>query len=116
MAADVSKLLEDVPGSTSELNALTQAGRTADVADGDMMAMLAEALQQRLAKAHKGGSPWLFGLDAKLAARRVARHMRNLAALRMESAKEWRTLWFTYQAYFVNTQAKEPQNGFDVDK
>jgi hypothetical protein len=110
-AEDYRKII--TPYSTSEMNAMCEAARHHFHDLHDRLFVVGAELYVGLSKLD--GRTGMFGLDTKLAARRVVKNFVHAGALNLEAAKAVRRAYTTYQQLYV-VGAGEKRRGFQVDK
>lgn len=116
MPMTTSQHIMATPSSTSELNRECDKARAALHAQHDELVTVAAELYAALCKAR--GHRLLFGIDIKLKARRVVRHLIHAAEMQLEAGRAVIACWITFQTQILNAdQAVRPgQSGFNPDK
>jgi hypothetical protein len=107
---DYGKII--TPYSTSEMNAVCEATRHHLHDLHDRLFVISAELYVGLSKLD--GRTGLFGVDTKLAARRVTKNLVHAGALELEAAKAISRTWTVYQQLFVAGGNKS--RGFQVNK
>jgi hypothetical protein len=100
------------PHNTSEFHAMAEAARRLFHTQHDQLVTISAELRRDLAAI--GGSPMLLGLDGKLAARKVARHLAVAAGYQLASAQAVIRSWTEYQRLYLGRP--ENKRGFDINK
>jgi hypothetical protein len=108
--ATASKIV--TPHNTSEFHAMAEAARRLFHTQHDQLVTVSAELRRDLAAI--GGSPMLLGLDGKLAARKVARHLAIAAGYQLVSAQAVIRSWSEYQRLYLGRP--ENRRGFDINK
>lgn len=109
MAKGIEGLI--TPYSTSEFHAMVEQVRAHHNAAHDQYSTVAVELRRGLGKAQ--GVPGLFGMDVKIAARRVTRHLAHAAGLEMATAKALIRSYEMYNELFLGRSAAK--RGFDIN-
>lgn len=102
----------ETPTSTAELHKMCDEARRHYHAQADAVGVVAADLQGRLAKVAPGNA-MLLGMDSRMVARRITKHLKLAADLNAQSARSFMACWSTYQEYILNTR-KTAQAGFTV--
>lgn len=101
------------PYSTSEFHALVEAARAHHWAMQDQLLTIAAELHRALSRMQGGRG--LAGLDVKIAARRVTRHLAKAGALNVGVAQEIAFSYNQFTRLFLN-KTSTPSRTFDLDK
>lgn len=102
----------DTPTNTDELHKMCDEARRHYHAQSDAVGVMAADLRARLAKVAPGNA-MLLGMDSRMVARRIAKHLTLAADLNAQSARAFMACWSSYQEYILNTR-KSAQAGFTV--
>jgi hypothetical protein len=102
----------NTPTNTAELQKMCDEARRHYHAQADAIGVLATDLRSRLSKV-ANGSPVLFGLDSKMVARRVTKHLMLAADLNAQSARAFMACWGAYQEGILNVK-QQANAGFTV--
>lgn len=104
------------PSNTSELNKECDRARAILHAQHDDLVTTAAELYAALCKSK--GHPLLLGIDVKIKARKVIRHLIHAAEMQLEAGRAIISCWTTYQTQILNAdQAVHPgRSGFDPTK
>lgn len=102
------------PYNTSEFHAMVEAVRAHHWASHDQYVVVASELYRSLAKAQ--GTRGLLGMDVRIAARRVTRHLAHAAGYEIAAAKAAVRSYTLFTELFLNKSSAAPQRGFDLDK
>src|SRR5688572_12037675 len=100
------------PYSTSEFHAMVEAARAHHNAAHDQYSTVAADLRKGLSKAQ--GVRGLMGLDVRIAARRVTRHLVHCAGLEQATARALVRSYEMYNELFLG-KASARNRGFDVN-
>lgn len=102
------------PYTTSEFQAMIEAARAHHHSMYDQYHVIAVELRRGLGKVE--GAKGLFGIDVKIAARRVTRHLAHAASLELETAKAVLRSYHVYQELYLNRPQNPPASSFQIDK
>lgn len=102
------------PYNTSEFHAMVEGVRAHHWASHDQYVVVASELYRSLAKAQ--GTRGLLGMDVRLAARRVTRHLAHAAGYEIAAAKAAVRSYTLFTELFLNKSSAAPQRGFDLER
>lgn len=102
------------PYTTSEFHKLVELLRSHHHAEYDQMVVVAAELRRMLGKVQ--GAPGLVGIDSKIAARRVTRHLSHAAGANLVVAKATVRAYDLYVELFTGKRAGPHGKTFDVNK
>lgn len=102
------------PYTTSEFHAITELIRKHHHAVHDQKVVVAAELRRMLGKVQ--GATLAFGVDSKIAARRVTRHIAHSGALDLAAAKATVRAFDLYVELFTGRRAGPHGKTFNVNK
>lgn len=102
------------PYTTTEFAAMVEQARAHHHSMYDQYHIIAVELRRGLGKVQ--GARGLLGLDVKIAARRVTRHLAHAASLELETAKAVLRSFHVYQEHFLGKPGNPPASTFQIDK
>lgn len=102
------------PYSTTEFHAMVEAARAHHHAMHDQLVIMSAELYRGLSKVQ--GARGLFGVDVKIAARRVSKHLAHAAGMEMATAKAIVRSYTQYTELFLNKSNAAPATAFNLDK
>jgi hypothetical protein len=102
------------PYSTTEFQAMAEAARQHHHAAYDQYHVMAVELRRGLSRVQ--GAKGLLGIDVRIAARRVSRHITHAASLQLESGRAVIRSFHVYQEHFLGKPGNPPASTFQIDK
>lgn len=102
------------PYNTSEFHAMVETVRGHHHAEYDQMLTIAAELRRMLGKV--SGAPALVGVDSKIAARRVTRHLARAAGMNLRVAQATIRSYQMYTELFTGRATTGHQKTFDPNK
>lgn len=101
------------PYTTSEFHAIVELIRLHHHAEHDQLVVIAAELRRMLGKV--SGATLAFGVDSKIAARRVTRHLSHAAGLNLAVAKAAIRSYDVYTELFTGKRAGPRGKAFNVN-
>lgn len=102
------------PYNTSDFQAMAEQARAHHHGMYDQYHVMAVELRRGLSRVQ--GARGLFGVDVRIAARRVTRHLAHAAQLELETGRAVVRSFHVYQELFLNRPQNPPASSFQIDK
>lgn len=102
------------PYSTSEFRKMAEAYRANKAAVHDQLVVVSADLYRGLSRLN--GSTFLFGVDVRIAAKRVTRHLNHAAGLELAAAQAAMRSYDLYIELFTGKKPASHARQFDINK